>query len=114
MATMKLALLAIVAGIFITPTVAIPTTVEAQVLAGRNAARADRTPRVTREQRLSNLLYEAEDRLLEIEERMAEIQSAIDAAGQPTPAQARQLDQLTKRQAREKAEIERLNAALNP
>lgn len=110
---MKLVLLAIVAGVLVAPAISIPTPAEAQVLAGRNAARADRAPRVTREQRLSNLLYEAEDRLAEIEEDIAEIQSAIDATGQPTPSQARQLEQLTKRQAREKSEIERLNAALN-
>lgn len=111
---MKLALIAIAFGIVLVPTVSVPTSAEAQVLAGSNAARADRTPRVTREQRLSKLLYEAEDRLLEIEERIAEIQAAIGPEGQPTPAQARQLEQLTRRQAREKSEIERLNAALNP
>lgn len=94
------------------PAVTVATSAEAQVLAGRNAARTSGAPRLTRVERLTNLLYEAEDRLAEIDEQIAVIQGEVEAAGAPTPSQERQLAQLARRREREEREIARLNAAL--
>ena len=109
---MKKALIVCTAALLAMPAVSVASTAEAQVLAGRNAARADRAPRVTREERLSNIRFEAEERLAEVEERIAEIEADVQAAGSPTAAQTRQLEQLAGRKAREEREIARLTAAL--
>lgn len=109
---MKKAVIVCAATILALPAAYVATTADAQVLAGRNAARADRSPRVTREERLSNLRFEAEERLAEVEERIAGIEAAVQAAGSPTEAQTRQLERLAGRKAREEREIARLTAAL--
>lgn len=111
---MKKALIVCAATLLAMPVASVASTADAQVLAGRNAARADRSPRVTREERLSNLRFEAEERLAEVEERIAEIEASVQASGAATPAQTRQLEQLASRKAREEREIARLTAALEP
>lgn len=93
------------------PVVTIPVPADAQVLAGRNAARAQ-PPRETREQRLQNRLYAAEDRLIEIESSISELETAREGGAVLTPAQERQLSQLTQRREREQREVERLNQQL--
>lgn len=92
------------------PVVAVPMTADAQIQAGGRAAA--RAPRVSREQRLNNLRNEAEDRLLEIEEQIASIQQAGEAAGGLTDVQQRQLAQLNQRRERERREIARFEEAL--
>lgn len=92
------------------PVISIPTSPEAQTM-GRNNMRQAR-PRVTREDRLTNLRYEAEDRLLEIETRISEIQGASQGGTVLSAGQQRELSQLNDRKAREQREIERLTAAL--
>ena len=109
---MRKVLIVCAAALLAMPVVSVASTAEAQVLAGRNAARADRSPRVTREERLSNIRYEAEERLAEIEEQVAAIETAVQAAGAQTAAQTRQLEQLASRKGREEREIARLTAAL--
>ncbi|MBX9576326.1 MAG: hypothetical protein K2X07_11885 [Caulobacteraceae bacterium] len=94
------------------PAATVATTADAQVLAGRNAARASAAPRLTREERLTNSLLEAEERLAEIDEEIEVIESAAEAAGGKTSAQERQLAGLNRRREREEREIARLNAAL--
>jgi parvulin-like peptidyl-prolyl isomerase len=96
------------------PAVTIATAADAQVLAGRNAARESRAPRFTREERLTNLLYEAEDRLAEVNEKIATIESEAEAAGGLTSSQQRELAGLNRRREREEREIARLEAALEP
>lgn len=93
------------------PALTIPVTADAQVLAGRNAARAQ-APRETREERLQNLLYEAEDRLSEIESSIAELEAEREGGAVLTPAQERQLTRLNQRRDREKREVERLSQQL--
>jgi hypothetical protein len=92
------------------PVISIPTSPEAQTM-GRNNMRQAR-PRVSREDRLLNLRYEAEDRLLAIETRIAEIEGAAQGGAALTAGQQRELAQLNDRKAREQREIERLTAAL--
>lgn len=104
---MKPLLIAALAASISLPVVTIPVPADAQVLAGRNAARTTR-PRVSREERLENLRYAAEDRLAEIEQRIADIQENAASAGGPTPAQQRQLAQLNERKSKEEREIARL------
>ena len=95
------------------PVVSVPVAAEAQVLAGRNAARANsQPPRETREQRLQNRLYEAEDRLIEVESSIAELETAREGGAVLTAAQERRLSQLNQRREREQREVERLNQQL--
>jgi len=93
------------------PVVSAPSTADAQVLAGRNAARAS-APRETRETRINNRIADAEERLFEIEERIAGIEALREDGAVLTPAQERQLAQLNARKEREQREIERLNNQL--
>lgn len=94
------------------PAVSVATTAEAQVLAGDNAARGARGPRFTREERLTNLIYEAEDRLATIEEEIAALEAEGQTAGGMTASQQRKHAQLVGRREREQREIARLNTAL--
>ncbi|HEV2082166.1 MAG TPA: hypothetical protein VGR32_06895 [Brevundimonas sp.] len=95
------------------PVVTAPTTSAAQVLAGRNAARQSGAPRFTREERLTNLLREAEDRLIDINDQIASLESSGEAAGGLTAGQQRQLAGLHRRREREEREIARLETALD-
>jgi len=95
-----------------TPFVLQATPAEAQVLAGRNAARVS-APSLSREERLAGRLADAEERKLEIEDEIAAIQAEVDTSGGPTPAQERKLARLNQRRERETREIERLTAALD-
>lgn len=104
-------LIAVLAVAVSVPVVSIPTSPEAQVLAGRNAARAAR-PRPSREDRLSGLLADAQDRLAEIEDEIAEIEGVGQTAGALTSGQQRQLTSLNQRREREQREIARLEEAL--
>ena len=81
-------LVAVLAIAVSTPVISIPTSPEAQTM-GRNNMRQAR-PRVTREDRLTNLRYEAEDRLLEIETRISEIQDASQGGTVLTAGQQRE------------------------
>lgn len=103
-------LIAVLAIAMSMPVISIPTPSDAQTM-GRNSMRQAR-PRVTREDRLTNLRYEAEDRLMEIEERISSIETAGETAGSLTAGQQRELAQLNQRREREQREIERLTAAL--
>ena len=84
---MRLFLISAAAFALALPVMTVPTTADAQVLAGRNAARQSRAPRLTREERLTNLLREAEDRLVEINDEIASLESAGEAAGALTSGQ---------------------------
>ncbi|MGQ3040779.1 MAG: hypothetical protein ACT6TH_13960 [Brevundimonas sp.] len=92
------------------PVIAAPVTADAQIQAGGRAAA--RTPRVSREERLTNLRNEAEDRLLAIEEQIASIRQTGETAGGLTDGQQRQLAQLNQRKEREQREIARFEEAL--
>ena len=95
------------------PDVSALPSMETQVLAGRGATLGRRGPQPTREDRLLNLRAEAEDRLFEVEDRIAEVEGDVQGAGSTTPAQQRELERLRQRQEREKKEIDRLTTALD-
>lgn len=109
---MKIMLLA-AALIAASPVVAVPTPADAQVLAGRNAARnASRPARVTAEERRENRLRDAEDRVFELDEKIAELNTASESPSGLTPAQQRQLAQLTARREDAQRTVDRLTAEM--
>ena len=87
------------------------TPAEAQVVGGRFPAKSGSTR--TREDRLNDRLADAEERLAEINERLEALRGPEDAPNALTPAQQREVDDLTRRRARTQADIDRLNAQLN-
>lgn len=106
---MKIALIAAVALATAMPVVSIPTVSDAQVLTGRGAAprRAPRPPLSPAEQ---ERLYDAQDLVLELDDQIAELQAAGEAAGGLTPEQTAQLQQHTARRAEAQRTVERLEA----
>lgn len=85
--------------------------VEAQVVGGRFPAKPGATR--SRAERLADRLAGAEERLAEVDERLEALRGPEDAPTTRTPAQQREVDQLTRRKVQLEAEIERLNAQLD-
>ncbi len=94
------------------PAVSLPAApADAQVLTGRSAPnRSAPRPLSEREQ---NQLYEAEDRVFEIDSEIADIQAAGESAGGLTEAQQAQINELTRRRADAQRTIDRLERKRN-
>lgn len=88
------------------PVVSIPTPSDAQVMVGRGAARGSAPRRPALTPREENRLIEAEDAMFEIEDRIA----VIESSESPTPEQLAELPELRERLERESAVVERLTA----
>jgi chromosome segregation ATPase len=95
------------------PAVTLPvTTADAQVLTGGNAPRRQ-APRPRLSEAELDRLTEAEDQIFEIDDQIADIQAAAEAAGGLTPAQQTQIDDLTRRRAEAQRTVDRLEAKRN-
>jgi hypothetical protein len=88
------------------PVVSVPTPADAQVMVGRGSSRGAPPRRPALSPREENRLIEAEDAVFEIEDRIA----AIEASATPTPEQLAELPELRERLERENAVVERLTA----
>ena len=89
----------------------VPSSAEAQVLAGRNAARAaTRTRRPALSEREENRLYAAQDEVTSLTQQIEDIQAAAETHGAPTPAQTAQLHTLQTDLAEQQAIVDRLEA----
>ena len=95
------------------PVVTLPVLADAQVLTGRGAPRRASPPRPALTEREENRLYEAEDQVFEIDQQLAEIQAAAEAAGGLTEAQQAEINVLTRRRADAQRTIDRLEAKRN-
>lgn len=96
------------------PVINLPApSADAQVLAGRNAARRPPAPRPRLTEAEENRLYEAENAVFEIDERIAEIQAAGEAAGGLNEDQQAQITALTRRREDAQRTINRLEAKRN-
>lgn len=91
----------------------VATPADAQVMTGRNAPRNTGPSRPALSEREENRLFEAEDRVFEIDTQLADIQAAAEAAGGLTAAQQAQVDTLTRRRAEAQRTIDRLEAKRN-
>lgn len=109
---MKLALVAALALVTAVPVVSIPTPSDAQVLAGRNAARRP-PPRPRLTEREETRLFEAETLVFELDEQIAEIQAAGETQGTLTEAQQAEIATLTRRREEAQRTIDRLEAKRN-
>ena len=88
------------------------TAADAQVLAGRHAARRPAPrPRLTEAE--ETRLFEAEDLVFELDGQIADIQAAGEAAGGLTEAQQAEIATLTRRRADAQRTIDRLEAKRN-
>lgn len=89
----------------------VPTSADAQVLAGRNAARATtRAPRPALSERELNRLYAAQDEVQTLTQQVEDIQAAGEAQGGLTPAQTAQIQAHQTEIAEKQAVIDRLEA----
>lgn len=87
------------------------TTAEAQVMAGRGAARqAARARRSALTEREESRLYAAEDRVQALTQQVEEIQAAGEAQGGLTPAQTAQIQSHQAEIAEKQVVIDRLEA----
>lgn len=95
------------------PVVAVPTSADAQVLAGRNAARqpARSTPRPLSDREYERL-DQAEAEVREADERIAEIQAASEQAGGMTPEHQAEMQDLQRKRDRANRIVERLSRRL--
>ena len=95
------------------PVINLPApTADAQVLAGRHAARRPAPrPRLTEAE--ETRLFEAEDLVFELDGQIADIQAAGEAAGGLTEAQQAEIATLTRRRADAQRTIDRLEAKRN-
>lgn len=92
----------------------VPTSAEAQVLAGRGAARAaTRARRPALSEREENRLYAAQDEVASLTQQVEEIQAAVETQGAPTPEQTAQIQAHQTRIAEEQAIVDRLEAKRN-
>lgn len=103
---MKHALIAALSVALAAPAVYIPQPADAQVLAGRGAS-GTRARTVTPAQRRQARLNAAEDRLAELEDKIAELTAAREA-GQLTERQEQELARLTTRRDEQQRVVERL------
>lgn len=113
---MKHALIAALALALATPVVTIPAPADAQVLTGRNSARASRPRRAT-PPRLSQAeqqqLWEAQDLVIDLNAAIESLQTDAAAAGGLTDAQRAEIDGHTARRNEAQATVDRLIAKRN-
>ncbi|HYD26262.1 hypothetical protein [Brevundimonas sp.] len=95
------------------PVISIPVASDAQVLAGRNAARRPAPQRPRFSEADENRLFEAEDQIIEIDGQIADIQAAAEANGGLTEAQQAEITALTRRREQAQRTVERLEAKRN-
>ena len=110
---MKLVLIAVVALSVAAPVAVtvVPTSAEAQVLAGRSAARAaTRRARPALSERETERLYAAQDEVQSLTQQVEDIQAAGTAQGGLTPEQTAQIQAHQTRIAEEQAVVDRLEA----
>ena len=92
-------------------TVTVPTSAEAQVMAGRGASRAAaRRNRPALSDREETRLYAAQDAVVAIDQQIYEIQTAAEAAGGLTPEQQASIQQHEARKTEHQSVIDRLEA----
>ena len=111
---MKLVLIAAALSVAVPVTVTfVPTPADAQVLAGRYAARANQrpAPRPPLSEREENRLYAAQDEVASLTQQIADIQAA--AATGLTAEQQTQLQAHQTRLAEQQAIVDRLEAKRN-
>ncbi|WP_374516960.1 hypothetical protein [Brevundimonas sp.] len=108
---MKRTLVAVIALAMAAPAVSIPATADAQVLTGRGARQAPRRPAITEAE--LNRLYDAEDEVMELDGRIADIQAAGQAAGGLTEAQQREITTLTRQRNAAQSTVDRLERKRN-
>lgn len=88
-----------------------PTSAEAQVMAGRGAARqAERARRPALSEREENRLYAAQDEVQTLTQQVEEIQAAGESQGGLTPAQTAQIQAHQAEIAEKQAVIDHLEA----
>lgn len=89
----------------------VPTSAEAQVLAGRGAARAaTRARRPALSEREENHLYAAQEEVDTLTQQIEDIETAAGAQGGATPDQAAQIQAHRTRLAEQRAIVDRLEA----
>jgi UDP:flavonoid glycosyltransferase YjiC (YdhE family) len=94
------------------PVISIPVASDAQVLAGRNAARRPAPrPRLTEAE--ENRLFEAEELVFQIDEQIGALQAAGETQGGLTEAQQAEINTLTRRREDAQRTIDRLEAKRN-
>ena len=106
---MKLPLIAILALATAVPVISIPAASDAQVLTGRGrpAPRAPRPPLSPSEE---DRLFAAQDLVMEMDDEIAEINAAVQAAGAASAEQTALLQTHTARRAEAQRTVERLEA----
>jgi chromosome segregation ATPase len=93
------------------PVVVLPTFADAQVLAGRGAARAaERQRRPALSAREEDQLYAAQDQAATLDQQIEALQSSGQTAGGLTPEQTTQLTTHQSQKAQLQATIDRLEA----
>ena len=113
---MKLPLVALLAVVIAAPVVTVPTLADAQVRVG-SGARRDPPRRARPAPRLSEAeedrMFAAQDQILDIDNEIAAIREASEAAGGLSSEQQTQIDALTVRRTAEQAVVDRLQAKLD-
>ncbi len=107
---MKLLIVATLAMATAMPVVTIATIADAQVMVGRGASSRDR-PNLTERREAS--LMEAEDRVAELDSKIAELKAVEEQTGTLTDAQRRQMAQHESRRAAAQRDVDRLLDLLN-
>lgn len=93
------------------PVVVLPTIADAQVMAGRGAARAaERSRRPALSVREEDRLYAAQDQVATLEQQLEALETAAQTAGGATPEQAAQIAAHRSQIAEARTVIERLEA----
>ncbi|QTC93075.1 hypothetical protein [Brevundimonas goettingensis] len=108
---MKAALIAALVFTTATPAVVLPTTADAQVMAGRGAARsAARRARPALSEREEDRLYAAQDQVANLQQQIEAIETAGQTAGGLTPEQTAQITAHRTEMAEAQTVIDRLEA----
>jgi TolA-binding protein len=93
------------------PVVVLPTLADAQVMAGRGAARsAERHRRPALSEREEDRLYAAQDQVANLQEQIEALETASQGAGGLTPEQATQIASHRTQLAEAQTVIDRLEA----
>ncbi|NBW11815.1 MAG: hypothetical protein EBR82_27665 [Caulobacteraceae bacterium] len=108
---MKAALIAALVFTTATPAVVLPTLADAQVMAGRGAARAaERNRRPALSEREEDRLFAAQDQVVELQQQIEALEAAGQTAGGLTPEQTAQITAHRTQMAEAQSVVDRLEA----
>lgn len=110
---MKSALVAALSLALAAPVLSVPTVSDAQVLTGRGSAPRGGPSRPALSEAELERLFDAEDRVVDLDGQIADIQAEAENAGGLTDAQQRQIAELTRQRDEAQRTVDRLERKRN-